>query len=205
MSWAIFFLINAETCWRHPEGCRAPPLLLCRSAEQIHAREPMGASSRVRERERERERFRERGAVISAFVSSSFAKLWTAVLQRRKTTVLGRQLPLDVALRFTAPLVAWLHASVYVEGKLSAFWCRPSLSHYRETCFRDPRKQLTWAEDPQQEGLAIFGRFARAALRPGVNAARFFHGVTRPNDATSPFTPKKRLLPVWTRPQRLHH
>ena len=47
-------------------------------------------------------------AVISAFVSSSFAKLRRAVLQRRKNTVLGRQpeLPLDVALRFAAPLVA---------------------------------------------------------------------------------------------------
>ena len=87
----------------------------------------MGASSRVRESSREG------GAVISAFVSSSFAKLRTEVLQRRKNTVLGRQLPLDVALRFAAPLVARLHASVYVEGKLSAFWCRPSVSHHRET------------------------------------------------------------------------
>ena len=60
----------------------------------------MGASSRVRERERERERerSRERGAVISAFVSSTFAKLRTVVLQRRKNTVLGRQLP------FAAPV-----------------------------------------------------------------------------------------------------
>ena len=100
-------------------------------------------------RQRERERSRVTEAVISAFVSSSFAKLRRAALQRRKNTVLGRQLPLDVALRFAAPLVslAWPHASVYVEGKLSAFWCRPSLSHDRETCFRDPRKQLTWAED----------------------------------------------------------
>ena len=61
-----------------------------------------------------------------------------------------------------------------MEGNLSAFWCRPSLSHYRETCFRDLRKQLTGVEDPQQEGLARFGRFARVARRPGVNAARFF-------------------------------
>ena len=166
----------------------------CRSAEQIHARKPMGASSRVRERSRET------GAVISAFASSSFAKFRTAVLQRRKNTFLGRKVPLDVALRFAAPLVAWLHASVYVEGKLSAFWCRPSLSHHRETCFRDPRKQLTWAEDSQQEVLALFGHFARTALRPGVKSAQFFHGVTRPNDVTSPFTSKKRSRPVWTRP-----
>ena len=60
----------------------------------------MGTSSRVRERSRETD------AVISAFVSSGFAKLRTAVLQRRKNTVLGRQLPLDVALRFAAPFVA---------------------------------------------------------------------------------------------------
>ena len=60
----------------------------------------MGTSSRVRERSRVTD------AVISAFVSSSFAKLRRAVLQRRKNTVLGRQLPLDVALRFAAPLVA---------------------------------------------------------------------------------------------------
>ena len=60
----------------------------------------MGASSRVRDRSRDT------GAVISAFVSSSFAKLRTAVLQRRKNTVLGRQLPLDVALRFAPSLVA---------------------------------------------------------------------------------------------------
>ena len=133
----FFVLIDAETCRRHSEGCRAAPLLPCRSTGQIHARKRMGASSRVRESSREG------GAVISAFVSSSFAKLRTTVLQRRKNTVLGRQLPLDVALRFAAPLVARLHASVYVEGKLSAFWCRPSLSHYRETCFRDLRKQLT--------------------------------------------------------------
>ena len=97
----------------------------------------MGSSSRVRESSREGD------AVISAFVSSSFVKLRTAVLQQRKNAVLGQQSPLDVALRFAAPLVARQHASVYVEGKLSAFWCRPSLSHYRETCFRDPRKQLT--------------------------------------------------------------
>ena len=38
----------------------------------------MGASSRVRDRSRDT------GAVISAFVSSSFAKLRTAVLQREK-------------------------------------------------------------------------------------------------------------------------
>ena len=75
----------------------------------------MGASSRIREKSRERV------VVISAFVSSSFAKLRAEVLQRRKNTVLGQQLPLDVALRFAAPLVARLHASVYVEGKLSAF------------------------------------------------------------------------------------
>ena len=145
----FFFLIDAESCLRHSEGCRAPPLLPCRSAEQIHARKPMGTSSRVRERSRVTD------AVISAFVSSSFAiaKLRRVVLQRRKNTVLGRQLPLDVTLRFAAPLVAWLHTSVYVEGKLSAFWCRPSLSHYRETCFRDPRKQLTWAEDPATRRL----------------------------------------------------
>ena len=60
----------------------------------------MGASSRVRDRSRDT------GAVISAFVSSSFAKLRTAVLQRRKNTVHGRQLPLDVALRFAPSLVA---------------------------------------------------------------------------------------------------
>ena len=115
----------------------------------------MATSSRVRERERERERERSRvtDAVISAFVSSSFAKLRRTVRQRRKNTVLGRQLPLDVALRFAAPLVAWQHTSVYEEGKLSAFWCRRSLSHYRETCFRDPRKQLTWAEDPATRRL----------------------------------------------------
>ena len=60
-----------------------------------------------------------------------------------------------------------------------------------------------WPEQktPQQEGFARFGHFARAALRPGVNAARFFHGVTRSNDVTSPFTPKKRSPPVWTRPK----
>ena len=142
---SFFFvvLVDVETRRRHSEGCQAPPLLPCRSAEQIHARKPMGASSRVRKRSGET------GAVISAFVSSSFANLRTAVLQRRKNTVLGRQLLWDVALRFAAPLVAWLHALVFVEGKLSAFWCRrPSLSHYRETCFRDPRKQLTWIEDP---------------------------------------------------------
>ena len=68
----------------------------------------MGASSRVRESSREG------GAVTSAFVSSSFAKLRTEVLQRRKNTVLDRQLPLDVALRFAVPLVARLRASVYV-------------------------------------------------------------------------------------------
>ena len=149
----FFFLIDAESCLRHSEGCRAPPLLPCRSAVQIHARKPMGTSSRVRDRERERERSRVTDAVIFTFVSSSFAKLRRAVLQRRKNTVNRRQLPLDVALRFAPPLVAWLHASVYVEGKLSAFWCRPSLSHYRETCFRDPRKQLTWAEDPATRRL----------------------------------------------------
>ena len=100
----FFVLIAAETCRRHSEGCRAQQLLPCRSAEQIHVRKPIGASSRVRERERERE------AVISVFVSSSFAKLRTAVLQRMQQavlhTVFGRQLHLDVALRFAAPLVA---------------------------------------------------------------------------------------------------
>ena len=55
---------------------------------------------------------------------------WSAVASGRRTQV-----------RSTV-IVAGLHASVYVEGKLSDFWCRPSLSHYRETCFRDPRKQL---------------------------------------------------------------
>ena len=61
-----------------------------------------------------------------------------------------------------------------------------------------------WPEQktPQQEGFARFGRFARSALRPGVNAAWFFHGVTRSNDVTSPFTPKKRSPPVWTRPKQ---
>ena len=97
MTSSLFVLLDAETRRRYSEGCRAPPLLPCRSAEQIHARKPMGASSRVRERSRER------GGVISAFVSSSFAKLRTAVLQRRKNTVLGRQLPLDVALGLAAP------------------------------------------------------------------------------------------------------
>ena len=101
----------------------------------------------------ERDLERERGAIISASVSSGFAKLRAAVLPRRKNTVLGRQLPLDVALRFAAPFVAWLHASVYVQGKLSAFWCWPRLSHNRETSFRDHRKQLTRAEYPQQERL----------------------------------------------------
>ena len=129
-----------------------------------------------RQRERERESSREVGAVISGFVGSSFAKLRTTVLQRRKNNVLCRQLPLDVALRFAAPLVARLHASVYVEGKLSAFWCRPSLSHYRETCFRDPRKQCNSPEQKirNKKALARFIRFARTTLRPGVNAARFF-------------------------------
>ena len=59
----------------------------------------MGASYRVRERkrererekekERERERERETNTVISAFMSSSYAMPRTAVLQRRKNTVLG--------------------------------------------------------------------------------------------------------------------
>ena len=87
----FFFLIDAESCLRHSEGCRAPPLLPCRSAEQIHARKPMGTSSRVRKRSGVTD------AVISAFVSSSFAKWRRGVLQRRKNTVLRRQLPLDVA------------------------------------------------------------------------------------------------------------
>ena len=47
-----------------------------------------------------RDRERERG------MSPSFAKWRMTVLQRRKNTVLGRQFPLDVALRFAAPLVA---------------------------------------------------------------------------------------------------
>ena len=59
-------------------------------------------NGRLFSRQREIERERESGAVISAFVSSSFAKLRTAVLQRRKNTVLDRQLTLDVALELAA-------------------------------------------------------------------------------------------------------
>ena len=83
-----------------PKGAELRRSCRVESAEQIHARKPMGTSSRVRERSRVTD------AVISAFVSSCFATLRRAVLQRRKNTVLGRQLPLDVALRFAAPLVA---------------------------------------------------------------------------------------------------
>ena len=122
----------------------------------------MGASSRVRESSREG------GVVISAFVSSSFAKLRTEVLQRRKNTVLGRQLPLDVALRFAAPSVARLHASVYVEGKLSGFWCRPSLLQHRETCFRDPRAENNSPEQKTRNKKAWPGLAALHALHGGL-------------------------------------